>query len=264
MGLALPALSGGLLPEHTAGDAARLLTVRHAAIAVLLAALAPLVTHQLDSATHEARLRGVSLVLDARLPPEDKLPLAPALLADVHSQDPRGELRDSLDEQRETFGGSERAAFDTLARRADETLVAAVGDAFDEAFLVAGALGVLAALVLVLTGAALPGRGRAAVGLAAASLLAVPAYAALHDSRAPKPVAIADPCAPRRLPGTGGLTGLLQDTALRRLDRAACDTGSSREELVLALADDDEAQRYQEHYGIDPRSVGGLLSILLG
>jgi len=263
MGLALPALSGELLLERSAGDAARLLCLRHVGIAAVLAALAPVVSHQLDASTHTARLRGVALVLDARLPPQDKLSLAPALLTGVRSKDPRGELRDAIDEQRDQFSGAERATFDTLADRADETLVAAVGDAFDEAFLIAGALGVLAAAVLVLFGAPVA-RGRLAIALAAVSLLAVPAYALLHRSRAPKPVTIADPCAPRRLPGTGGLTGALQDVALRQLDRSACSIGSSREELVLALADDADAQRFKRRYGVDPRSLTGLLSILFG
>ena len=111
------------------------------------------------------------------------------------------------------------------------------------------------------------GRGWSALAAGGAAvlltfLLAVPAYALLHRSRAPKPVTIADPCAPRRLPGTGGLTGALQDVALRQLDRSACSIGSSREELVLALADDADAQRFKRRYGVDPRSLTGLLSIL--
>jgi MFS family permease len=261
MGLALPALAGELLPERTAGDAARVLTVRHVGIVAVLAALAPLVSAQLDSATRTARERGVALVLDARLPPEDKLPLAPALLTGVETDNPRETLRTAIDGQRDSFSGAERTTFDQLARRADDTLVAAVGDAFDEAFLVAGALGVLAALVLVLS---LGVPVRRPLALAAAALLAVPAYAAAHSRAAPEPVPIADPCQERRLPGTGGLTGALQDTALRSLDRAACRYGSSREELVLALADGAEADRFQREHGVNPRSLGGIIQGLFG
>ena len=47
------------------------------------------------------------------------------------------------------------------------------------------------------------------------------------------------------------------------LDRAACDAGSTREELVLALVDDDEAERYEERYDVDPRSVLDLLGAAL-
>jgi hypothetical protein len=261
MGLALPALAGELLPERTAGDAARVLTVRHAGIVVVLAILAPIVSAQLDTATRTARERGVALVLDARLPPQDKLPLAPALLTSVTTENPRQALQNAIDQQRDTFSGSERATFDDLAKRADDTLVAAVGDAFDEAFLVAAGLAVLAALVLVLS---LGVPFRRPLALAAVTLLAVPAYAAARNSVAPEPVTIADPCKPRRLPDTGGIAGALQDTALRSLDSAACRYGSSREELVLALADGDEARRFESEHGVNPRSIGGILQALIG
>jgi hypothetical protein len=99
-----------------------------------------------------------------------------------------------------------------------------------------------------------------AVALAA---LALPALHAVARSQlAPAPVTIADPCAPRDLPSTGGIDGFVQDAALRALDRAACRYGSSREELALALADADEARRFRAAHGVDPRSTGGLLDIL--
>ena len=88
--------------------------------------------------------------------------------------------------------------------------------------------------------------------LAGAALLIRPSFA-------PEPVTIADPCEPRNLPDTGGFDGALQDAALRALDRAACRYGSSREELALALVDDGERRAYERKYGVDPRSIGGLL-----
>jgi hypothetical protein len=54
----------------------------------------------------------------------------------------------------------------------------------------------------------------------------------------------------------------VQDQALAALDRAACRFGSSREALALALADKDEARRYEAEYGVDPRSASGLLDVL--
>ena len=62
-----------------------------------------------------------------------------------------------------------------------------------------------------------------------------------------------DPCKPRPLPSTGGLTGFLQDQVLKGLDRAACKYGSSREELVLAIADKQRAHEYERKYGVDPQ-----------
>jgi hypothetical protein len=102
------------------------------------------------------------------------------------------------------------------------------------------------------------------VALAATvAALALPAlHAVVRPELAPAAVPIADPCAPRELPGTGGIDGFVQDAALTALDRAACRFGSSREELALALADEDDARAYRAAYGVDPRSTGGLLELL--
>jgi hypothetical protein len=75
---------------------------------------------------------------------------------------------------------------------------------------------------------------------------------------------IADPCVRRELPHTGGIGGAIQDAALVALDRAACRFGSSREELALALVDDDARADYEREYGVDARSLTGLLGAILG
>ena len=70
---------------------------------------------------------------------------------------------------------------------------------------------------------------------------------------------VQDPCrAERDLPDTGGIGGFFQDRALETLDEAACESGSSREELLLAIADEDLADDYERKYGEDPRSIGFL------
>jgi hypothetical protein len=264
MGMALTALTGELLPEHTSHDAARTLAVRHAGIALALVALAPVVAHELDVSTERAREQGVSLVLDAPLAPQQKIALAPALLEGVDEQDPRDGLRRAVAAERRRFSGRELAVYDRLGRRADETLTAAVADAFQAAFLITGALGLLAALVV----APWPPARRAVpvLGAAAALGLGAPAaYAALHAAIAPAQVPILDPCtAKRKLPQTGGLGGFLQDQALRLLDQTACRYHASREELVLALTNTDDAKRFKERHGVDPRKVGGLLKALIG
>lgn len=259
MGLALPALGGDLLPERDARDAARLLTIRHAGIAVALVVLSPVLSDRLEDATQRARERGVALVLDARLPPDRKLEVAPALLAGVEDTDPRAGLERATTEQRKAFDGEERAEFDRLAERADDTLVTAIGEAFGPAFLITG--------LLALAGAAfvLPRRvSVAAVAAAAAGAAGVGGYALAHRDLAPEPVAILDPCGDRDLPDTGGIAGFLQDRALELLDAAACRFGSSREELVLALFDADDAARYEQRHGVDPRDARSILGELIG
>jgi hypothetical protein len=253
MGLALPALA----TERTPGEAAGLLAARHAGITLALVVLAPLAAAELDDAVADTRERGAALVLDARLPPLEKLSLVDAVVGDLDPVDPRGELAES-------FAGADvdpedRPAFDRLAARADDALVAGVQGAFTPAFLVCGALALLAALVV------LPRRGLAAVGAAAAAALLLAGGARLvKPSLEPEPVVIANPCERRDLPDTGGIDGALQDAALVALDRAACRYGSSREELALALVDDDARAAYEREHGVDPRDLGGLVAAVLG
>ncbi|HLM51020.1 MAG TPA: MFS transporter [Solirubrobacteraceae bacterium] len=270
MGLALPALAGGLLPERGVTDAASLLCARHVGIAVALVVLAPVITDALDRSLQQARERGAALILDARISPQAKLEVAPSLAAAVDTEQPRDGLRRAFATRAGDVDADQRPAFAALAARADETLVAAVDEAFAPGFEVGAALAALAALLALL---APPAEARArrparaaALAAAAAAVAAVPVvYAALAAPREPRPVAIADPCAADRdLPATGGLSGVLQDGALVALDRVACKAGSSREALVLAMADDGAAQRYERRYGVDPRSAGDLLQAALG
>jgi MFS family permease len=269
MGMALPAFAGELLPERTTREAARLLTIRHVGIALVLIALAPLIAHRLDVVTERAQEQGVALVLDAKLPPQDKLTLAPALLGGVEAERPRAGLQQALADHGRSYAGEERTTYDHMAQRADDVLVSAVGDAFRIAFVIAGGLALVAAAALAV-GARARGRGRASpvaglLGLALVLTVMLPlAYAALHAKQKPQQVVIQDPCNDRKLPGTGGLTGFLQDRALEALDTAACRYGSSREELVLALADAKAARRFQQRHGVDPGSVGSLLQGLIG
>jgi Major Facilitator Superfamily len=255
LGLALPALAGDLVPEDTAEQAANLLAIRHAGITVALILLAPVAAAQLDDAVSETRIKGAALVLDAKLPPLEKLSLAGTLLADIDPVDPRGELEAGL--ARAEVDAEDRAAFDELATRADETLVAGVQEAFAPAFAICGVLALLAALVLVPRDRRVLAAGAAAVVLAGGAALARPALA-------PEPVTLADPCRPRDLPSTGGIEGAIQDVALVALDRAACRYGSSREELALALVDSDAREDFEREYGVDPRDLGGLLGNVLG
>ncbi len=250
MGLALPAFAGELLPERTSTDAAHGLLARHAGIVLVLALLAPVVSHKLDDLTDTAVLKGTALVLDARLPPQDKLDLAPALFDGVNAERPREGLKTAL------AGHSAQLESDPgLADRLDGLVVRSVQDAFKIAYAIAAALGLLAALLLV---------RRAWAAAAAAALVAggcVAVYAVEAGRHAPPEVVLQDPCKPRALPQTGGLTGFLQDQVLKGLDRAACKYGSSREELVLAIADPARAKDYQAKYGVDPRNLGGLLGL---
>jgi MFS family permease len=321
MGMAFPALAGELLPERTRGQAAALLSLRHAGITLVLVALAPIVAAELDQQVELARERGTAVVLDSALPPTDKIALAPRLFAEIETDDPRdalaqavarerrlvgrgdrdllsrledlegqlgtgtggllGELEELedryggglLDELNEQLGGSTspeelRSELDTLADELDEIVLAAVDEAFSPAFAITGGMALLAAIVLLLGrrrgGPA--GTLRASVVVAALAVaLALPAaYAIARTQLEPEPVEIGDPCENRERDSVGGVEGAAEDVALDALDRAACDFGSSREELVLALFDDESRRAYEREHGVDPRSLEDLLRGIVG
>ena len=265
MGMALPALSGALIPERTVHDSARLLAIRHAGIAVALAALAPLISSNLTSTIDTAREQGTAAVLDARLPPEEKIEIAPELFGGLNTDDPRGELERSIAQARAGLDPEEASELDRLGDRLDDVVTGAVRSAFRPAFIATAALALLSALILVWAALGAAVILRPAVATAAvAGVIAAGGYGIAYASSSRETVKIGDPCQDRELPGVGGIGGALQDLSLEALDRAACNIGSSREELLLALVDDHLREKFEQKYGVDPRSPLGLGGALLG
>jgi len=262
MGLALPALAGDLLPERTVRQASALLSTRHLGIAVGLAVLAPVMTSSINGALDSARLHGAALILDARIDPLAKLNIAPQLAGAVNTEQPLAGVRKVFRDGADAISDDQRADWNRLGRRASQTLVASVNDAFSPGYAVGAGLALLAALAV----APWPSRRQVAIALAvvAIAVLIPVAYALGADRARPPPVTLGDPCKPRNLPETGGIGGFVQDTALVSLDRAACHAHSSREALVLALASDGAAKAYKARYGLDPRSITGLLGAVIG
>ena len=266
MGLSLPALSGSVLPERDGRDAALLLSVRHAGIAVALLILAPIAQSEIDSTLDKTQERGAAIILDSEIDPQVKLDIAPRLSEAVETEDPRGGMRGVFTDARGDIDDDQLEAYDALTERADEVLVDGVNEGFSTAFLVGAALALLAAVLLLpaALGYSLAGaRPAFAAGALVLAALAVGAYALLAERDRPPQVVIADPCEERDTPDTGGITGFLQDAALIALDRAACEAGSSREELVLALLDDSAAREYEARYDVDPRSITDLAESVL-
>jgi predicted MFS family arabinose efflux permease len=271
-GLALRALSGELLPQTTMRQAGRLLSVRHAAVALVLIALGPLISTQLNAGIRQAQLQGIALVLDAKLSPSQKLKLAPSLFGAVSAQQPLASLRTSLAAHQSEFSGADLVVYRQFGSRSQTVLLDVVKRGFRRSFLIAGLLAMLAA-ALLMTPAIRSSLGSGARGGSPArslsrprrrSLIAlltvvivVPAgYAGCERALATTPVQIADPCSGGPLPGLGGITGLLQSGALAVLDQAACRLHTSREELVLALASPAEAKRFAAaHDGVNPHSI---------
>jgi predicted MFS family arabinose efflux permease len=275
-GLALRALSGELLPQTTMTQAGRLLSVRHAAVAVVLIALGPLISTQLNAGVRQAQLQGIALVLDAKLSPEQKIRLAPSLFGAVSAEQPLASLRAALAAHQSEFSGADLVVYKQFGSRSQTVLLNVVKRGFRWSFLVTGMLAMLAAALLLTQaisssrGSTSPARRRSRPRRGALALLivvvVVPAgYAACDRALSTTPVQIADPCSGGSLPIIGGITGLLQTGALEVLDQAACRLHTSREELVLALASPAEAKRFAaSHDGINPHSIISPLISLFG
>jgi hypothetical protein len=261
MGLALPALAGELLPERTPAQAGGLLSLRHVGITVALLALAPVTAQQLETTVHDVREQVAALVLDARLPPKQKIESVGGALGDVSTDDPRASLQAALKKEEPRFAKDreDAAVYAALITRADETLVTAINGAFRPAFLITGGLALLAALFALPPLTRRPVLAVASVGAVAVALGLAGGQALVARDHRPEPVVIADPCKDRDLPSTGGIDGFIQDRALELLDRAACRYGSSREELALAIGDDAAAREYEREHGTNPRKIPGLL-----
>jgi hypothetical protein len=256
MGLALSPLLEHILPERSLENRAANLALRHLGITLALLALAPVIAHDLDAATERAKLRTVAVVLDAPILPGEKVKVARVLASSVRSDQPLAAVRAQARGARQNV--TDRTRFDAMSHRVETVFVEAAADAFHRMFLIAGAFGLLAALILILDA------GRLVWGFAmiAAGFAVVGAQALVDHYAAPPVVRIADPCRPRKLPHAAGLGGVAQSVVLRSLDLAACRLGASREELVLALADKSEAERFRHRHGVDPRGFQALLRLI--
>ncbi len=94
-------------------------------------------------------------------------------------------------------------------------------------------------------------RPRWVIAAAAALGLAVPGvYVALGGGSYDAP-RVADPCQTREWRNPGGIERVAEQIVLSTLDGVACEVGSSREELVLALASDASRAAFARDHGLD-------------
>ncbi|MEJ7825198.1 MAG: MFS transporter [Solirubrobacteraceae bacterium] len=252
LGLALGALIGvtvdGEGDREPTGPAAWTIAARHAGIVVGLLILTPIFTSDLDGAREPAERAGLSRVLDAPIALAQKIAIARAL--DAELDDVSDQQLPDLDAAlaRVDVPSGERADVRRLRDGLDDELDSAATTAFSRSFLAAALLALLAAAA---AGIALA-RSRESVSAAsngnrlapapslsvtppAAVLVAtllVAAYVALGGASY-GPSAVADPCAQRARPDVERT----QRAALATFDGTACELGTSREALVLALLD---------------------------
>jgi AcrR family transcriptional regulator len=73
------------------------------------------------------------------------------------------------------------------------------------------------------------------------------------------PAKVADPCATRDWREPQGLAEVGEQIVLSGLDGVACELGVSREEMVLALANNDSRERFAREHGISDERLEQLV-----
>jgi hypothetical protein len=86
------------------------------------------------------------------------------------------------------------------------------------------------------------------VAVGAAAAVIVP-YVALGGASF-EPTPVADPCVQREWRDPGGFQEVVEQIALSALDGAACDLGVSREDLVLAVRDEESLDAFAEEHDL--------------
>jgi MFS family permease len=244
-GLGLGLLGGVLSPAAVPSDvvSVRAATVsiaaRHAGFVIALAVIAPVLAADLDDATLEATRATTAELLDADIGLRTKVDLA-FDLRDLVAEAPRGEVPDPsvpFDERGAADDESLTAARDGVIEAIRDTLTRA----FRPSFLLAALFGAAAAIVAITLPSLRPvARHPDALAISGAivvlvvALIAAEFRAGARDFGTREYVAPCDAAADP-FPQGDGLDGTLQRIALSAINGAACDLGTSREELLLSM-----------------------------
>jgi predicted MFS family arabinose efflux permease len=216
--LAIAGLGFGLimprLTRTTTG--ANAVWIRHAGLVAGLLVITPVLTADLTSAGEKAKLRGISVALDAPAPASAKLKLA------VHLAPVLSRTQKELPSFTKAVASEHDPALTAIGRELDHVVQASITRAFRRSFLIAALFAVLAAATLAVSARRL--RLPAAAVLVGVALVGVElASGATTYGTKPK---LLPPCAERPSEGAG----------LAALDFVACRFHKSREQFVADVA----------------------------
>ena len=225
--------------------------------------LAPIAAAQLDAAVVETRERGAALILDARLPPLEKIELAGPLVADLDPADPRDGLRRALDAQAGRFADDPeeargvRGAHRARGRDAGRGHRRRVPDP-------AADLRRARAARRASPSCRATAHGRTVVAGVAAAALILPGGPRRRSRRRSAPSAWRSPTRARRgrcrRPAGSRASSRTRRSRRSTTRRAASAprARSSRWRSPIPAS----ARAYEREHGVDPRSFGGLLDVL--
>jgi predicted MFS family arabinose efflux permease len=235
-GLLVPSLTRSALSDQGSPAASGALTLwmRHAGLVAGLLVLTPLLASDLTAAGERAKLRGISVVLDAPVPATTKLRLAVGL-APVLSVP----ARKGLPNFTEALASERAPPVTRLGHDLDSIVQATVTRGFRRSFVLAALFALLAAASIALASRIRADLRRALRAPAAALLIATALVAAelaggaLAYGARPR---LLPPCAHRQALETHGADAEAQRIVLAGLDQIACRLHESREQLVADLA----------------------------
>lgn len=149
LGLALPPLTRESLPDNAelARSAFVSVGLRHVGLVLGLLAVAPLLAAELEDAGERATLNATAAVLDARLPLQEKIPIALDLNAQMQ-QAPEGEIPD-LAEPFDERGAADDPALAAARDSLRESVEAPLTRAFRSSFVLSGIFALLAAAAAI-------------------------------------------------------------------------------------------------------------------
>jgi MFS family permease len=241
LGLLGGVLSPAAVPPDDPGVRAATLSIaaRHAGFVIALAVIAPVLATSLDNATLDATKATTAEILDSSVSLRTKVDLA-FDLRDLVADAPRGEIPDPsvpFDERGAADNEDLRATRDGVVQAIRDTLTRA----FRPGFLIAALFGAAAAVVALLLPVLRPTARHTdalavagAIGVLVVLLVAAEFRAGAQDYGQR---AYVNPCdAPADpFPQGEGLDGTLQRISLSAINGAACELGTSREELLLSM-----------------------------
>jgi predicted MFS family arabinose efflux permease len=230
LGLAVPSLTGA------AGDWS--VAARHIGLVAALLALTPLLAHDVSKASTQAERVGTAAVLDAPIDTSAKVPLAVELATGI-ARAPTGsppDLESVFTRHSSTPG----------VRQLEHSLEGSIRPIAAHAFRRSFLLSALFALVVAVPLALRPRRALVPAAAAAAALLVAEMGAGGYSYGS---VAERNPCHPPATVSGSSFDRIAQRVVLRGVDELACQTHTTREQLVLDLADKgDRAKRWVEGF----------------
>ncbi len=229
-------------------SASRSVAFRHLGLVIGLVLMAPTLSNHLEQATKDATLKGTAVVLDARLALNEKVPLAWEL-RNVVRDTPVGQYPD-IEHAFVKRGSDTKPELRSVEAAFSDALAEVLMRGFRSSFLIAALLALLAAvpagIAVVLArsrprGILLPTREPSATAYVAlvaiiAAAVALPVVQHAAGAADIGQYVRVDPCTAPASPYAGsGLDGAVQRIALGGLNGAACELGTTREELVLSF-----------------------------